>query len=217
MPRQRPKRPLGCLADRLVASSDPRCYTGLVAQLAVVIVAHDSARWFEACIASVYAHAGELEPEVIVVDTESTDGSADLVERLFPAVRVIRSENRGFAAANNRAARETDAPFVLFLNPDTEIVQGRLGDLVEELAARPRVGLVGCRQLDATGAVYPTIRRFPTAVRLFFEAVGSERFRSRFLARRAESISRGTSRRRSATGRQGRSCSCGARRSSAPA
>jgi len=44
------------------------------------------------------------------------------------------------------------------------------------LAVRPRVGLVGCRQLDATGAVYPTIRRFPTAVRLFFEAVGSERF-----------------------------------------
>jgi N-acetylglucosaminyl-diphospho-decaprenol L-rhamnosyltransferase len=170
------KGPLGCLANRLVASGDPRCYTDLVAELAVVIVAHDSARWLEDCIASVYAHAGDLEPEVIVVDTESTDGSADLVERLFPAVRVIRSENRGFAAANNRAARETDASFVLFLNPDTEIVQGRLGDLVEELAVRPRVGLVGCRQLDATGAVYPTIRRFPTAVRLFFEAVGSERF-----------------------------------------
>jgi len=59
---------------------------------------------------------------------------------------------------------------------DYKTAESIVGDLVEELAARPRVGLVGCRQLDATGAVYPTIRRFPTAVRLFFEAVGSERF-----------------------------------------
>jgi N-acetylglucosaminyl-diphospho-decaprenol L-rhamnosyltransferase len=127
------------------------------------------------CLDSVYAHAGDCELDVIVVDNASTDGSAELVEREFPGARVVRNENRGFAHANNRGLEVADAPYTLFLNPDAEIRTGTFSDLLDMLRARPSVGLVGCRQLTDDGTLYPTIRRFPTPLRQLSEALGSER------------------------------------------
>ena len=88
---------------------------------------------------------------------------------------MLRNENRGFAHANNRGFEIADAPYALFLNPDTEIRTGTFSDLVDVLRARPSVGLIGCRQLTATATLYPTIRRFPTPLRQLCEALGSER------------------------------------------
>lgn len=144
--------------------------------LAVVIVSYNSARWLAPCISSVYDHAGAAAVEVTVVDNGSTDGSPELLERGFPSVRVLRSENRGFAYANNRGFEATEAPFVLFLNADTVIRDGTFGELLEIMRSRPRVGLLGCRQYDAEGALFPTIKRFPTVTRQLCEALGGERF-----------------------------------------
>jgi GT2 family glycosyltransferase len=157
-----------------------------VADLAAIIVSYDSARWLEPCLDSLWAHAGDCELEVIVVDNGSSDGSAELVERRFPAARVLRSENRGFAHGNNLGVRATDAPFVLFVNADTEVRSGTFGELLADLRARPGVGLAGCRQIAPDGSLHPSIRRFPSARRLFFEALGSEQlpFRSPALGER---------------------------------
>ena len=150
-----------------------------MADLSVIIVSFNSKHWLGPCLTSVYAHAGTASIEVLVVDNASTDGSPEFVEREFPQARVIRGENRGFSYANNRGFAESESPFVLFLNPDVEIVSGTFGELVELLARRPGVGLAGCRQLVPDGTVYPTIRRFPTPVRKLCESVGSERLPAR--------------------------------------
>ena len=69
----------------------------------------------------------------------------------------------------------TDARYILFLNPDTEILDGTFQELVQALDERPGVGLAGVRQVTADGELFPTIRRFPNALRAFAEALGSER------------------------------------------
>jgi GT2 family glycosyltransferase len=157
-----------------------------MADLAVVIVSYNSAPYLEACLTTLYEHSGGIELDVVIADNESTDGSAELVERLFPEARVLRCANRGFAYGNNRALATVTAPYVLFLNADTEIMTGTFADLLEDLRRRPQVGLVGVRQFDPQGRIYPTIRRFPTTTRLLFEAIGSERFpfRARWLGER---------------------------------
>src|SRR5687767_8204548 len=115
--------------------------------LAIIIVSTNEARWLRPCLSSVFAHAGTIDLDVVIADNESTDGTRELVEREFPTARVVTCENRGFAHANNRAALTTDSRYVLFLNPDTEILEGTFDELVNALEARTGVGLVGVRQV----------------------------------------------------------------------
>ena len=143
--------------------------------LAIIIVSTNEARWLRPCLTTIFEHAGSIDIDVVVADNESTDGTRELVEREFPSARVVTCKNRGVAHANNRGAMTTDARYVLFLNPDTEILEGTFEELVRALDARPSVGLAGVKQRTADGALCPTIRRFPNALRAFGEAAGSER------------------------------------------
>jgi N-acetylglucosaminyl-diphospho-decaprenol L-rhamnosyltransferase len=154
-----------------------------VDDLAIIVVSTNEAHWLRPCLRTVFANAGAIRIDVVVADNQSTDGTRELVEREFLAARVVTCANRGFSHANNRALMTCDARYVLFLNPDTEILEGTLEELVRALDERPLVGLAGVKQLTADGTLYPTIRRFPTALRALGEALGSSR-----LGLRAESL-----------------------------
>src|SRR5262245_30858487 len=110
--------------------------------LAVIVVSTNEAHWLRRCLPTVFDHAGKIDLDVVVVDNESTDETRELVESEFPLARIVPSVNQGFAQANNRALRTLDARWVLFLNPDTEILEGTLAGLVDGLASRPTVGVV---------------------------------------------------------------------------
>jgi N-acetylglucosaminyl-diphospho-decaprenol L-rhamnosyltransferase len=145
-------------------------------RLSVIIVSANSASWLRPCLETVFRRAGDVDVDVVVVAAGCTDETVALVEREFPKARVISCDNLGFAHANNCALRTVDADWVVFLNPDTEFLDGTLADLVERLDSDPTVGLVGVRQVTPDGRLSPTIRRFPNASRTLFEALGSEHF-----------------------------------------
>jgi N-acetylglucosaminyl-diphospho-decaprenol L-rhamnosyltransferase len=155
-------------------------------RLAVIIVSANSASWLRPCLTTLFARAGDVDLDVVVVAAGCTDETVPLVEGEFPRARTIPCENLGFAHGNNCGLRAVDADWVLFLNPDTEILEGTLADLVERLESQPTVGLVGVRQVTSEGRVSRTIRHFPNASRTFFEALGSERlpFRASWLGER---------------------------------
>jgi len=146
------------------------------ADIAIVVVSTNEARWLKPCLSTIFAHAGGAALDVVVVDNESSDGTRELVESNFPAARVVASPNKGFGHGNNRGIETTSARYVLLLNPDTEIVAGTFGELVRMLDEHPEVGLAGARQLTPDGELFPTIRRFPSAARALGEALASERW-----------------------------------------
>ncbi|MEZ5062949.1 MAG: glycosyltransferase [Solirubrobacterales bacterium] len=145
------------------------------ADLAIVIVSMNDSCWLRPCLRTVFEHAGGIDLEVFVVENGETEETAALIEEEFPTVALIDSENRGFAHANNLAVRSCSARHVLFLNPDTELVDGDLAELVAIMDRSPEIGLIGVRHLTR-GEVYPSIRRFPSAARAFGAALGSERW-----------------------------------------
>src|SRR6266550_2051063 len=101
----------------------------------VVIVNWNSGTMLRACLKSAARPAEGLQARVVVVDNKSTDGSAELVEREFPEVLLIRAGvNLGFGRGNNLARAHAEPGCVLFLNPDTELQDCALQRMVDFLA-----------------------------------------------------------------------------------
>lgn len=148
------------------------------ADLTIIVVSYNDRGWLEPCLTSIQRRAGDISLDVVLVDN-GTDGAHAYVEAEFPEVRVVRTENRGFAHANNRGLMAGTGRYVLFLNPDTELLEGTLAGLVAALDERPEVGLVGVKQVTADGTLWPTMRYFPGVARALGDALALERFPGR--------------------------------------
>lgn len=131
------------------------------------------------------ALAGQPEVgEIVVVDNASGDGTAEMVREEFPHVRLlVNAQNLGFAAGNNQAIRATvgarssgrPAPFVLLLNPDTEVHPGALRILLDAFAEDPKIGAVAPQLLLPDGSVQASVRGFPEPGAVLAEALGLAR------------------------------------------
>ncbi len=87
-----------------------------------------------------------------MVDNASSDGSPEMVEADWPAVRVLRNPaNLGFSRAVNRGIDATTGELVLLLNPDALAPGEAIDALVDELRADRSIAAVGPRIVDATG------------------------------------------------------------------
>ena len=116
-----------------------------MARVAIVIVTHQSADVIGACLESI---ALLPDSEVIVIDNASSDSTCEKVAAT--GVRLIANNgNEGFAAAVNQGVRNTAAPLILLLNPDTRLETG-----IESLVAcfdDPKTGGAGGLLLGSDG------------------------------------------------------------------
>jgi N-acetylglucosaminyl-diphospho-decaprenol L-rhamnosyltransferase len=139
--------------------------------LSVIIVNWNAGRELDACLASASAAAQGMAAEFWLVDNASTDGSAERASRIHPDLHVIENaENVGFARGANQALSRASGELLLLLNPDAQITRDALSAIVAALREDPRIGIVGCASVDASGRwvpgwedSYPGQRRAPIA------------------------------------------------------
>ncbi len=114
------------------------------------------------CLRSLTPARQRVRLEVVVVDNGSTDGAAEMVQREFPHVRLIRNPgNTGFARANNQAARVARGRYLFFLNNDTVVPRRALARLLAYARAHPEIGLLGPALRDPHGRFQRSFRRKP--------------------------------------------------------
>jgi GT2 family glycosyltransferase len=143
------------------------------AGLSIIIVTYNSAAVLPGLLDSLPAGLeGVKQFETIVVDNDSHDDSVEIALAHPVRPRVIRSgRNAGYAAAINAAAATVSADAdLLILNPDVRLHPGVASLLVDRLADSS-VGVAVPRILDEDGATSWSIRREPTVVTAWVQAV----------------------------------------------
>ena len=125
------------------------------------------------CLKTFFASA-DVPVEAVVVDNDSSDGSAAAVTDDFPQTTVIaEAKNLGYGRAANIGLERCQARFVLLLSPDVTLDPQCVGRLADLLLTRPDAGGVGPRLLLPSGKLDPDARRaFPVPSTLFYQTVG---------------------------------------------
>lgn len=132
--------------------------------LSIIIINWNSGEYVRKCLQSLPENLPGIELETIVIDNGSFDSCAKIIMNEFPKVRFIQSEdNLGFAKANNLGSEKSTGEYLLFLNPDTEIVDGAIQGMASLIRHLPRAGVLGCRLLNSDGSIQTTcVQAFPT-------------------------------------------------------
>jgi GT2 family glycosyltransferase len=139
-------------------------------EISVIIVNWNSKDFLNRSLESIRENCSVRDCEVFVVDNNSSDGSADLVRKYFPQVKLIQNnENIGYAKANNQAIKESSGEYVLLLNPDTVLLPDAIEHLLSFMRENPDAGIVGPRLLNEDGTVQPSGKRFPSAPQTILE------------------------------------------------
>ena len=95
------------------------------------------------------AHSVALpeQPELVVVDNGSQDGSAQRVAQIFPDVKLVALPRNIGAAARNHGVKAVSAPYVAFSDDDTLWAPGSLAAGVALLDAHPCIAVLCARVL----------------------------------------------------------------------
>lgn len=156
--------------------------------LDVTIVNWKSSGVLKACLESVLGsnREGYSLGRVTVVDNASGDDCAAVVARYGEVELIENRENRGFAAGCNLGVRNSEARYVLFLNPDVVVSRDAIDRVIRflESPGAEHVGICGIRLFGSGGKETLCCSRFPTWRTMVAETVGLDRlapglFRSR--------------------------------------
>lgn len=144
--------------------------------LSVVTVSWNTRDLLRECLESLKVELESLpqvQSEVFLIDNDSHDGSAAMVESEHPWVHLIANkENFGFAKANNQAFKLAKGEFVLLLNPDTKVLPGAIGTLLEFIQNKPQAGVVAPKLLNTDMSIQRSCRKFPTFANMLYELIG---------------------------------------------
>jgi N-acetylglucosaminyl-diphospho-decaprenol L-rhamnosyltransferase len=135
-----------------------------------VVVTWNGAKLISDCLRALQRQDARARLHLVVVDNASTDGTAELLARDFPAVEHLRlAENRGYGRANNEALRralDAGADFVALVNNDVEVSPDWLRRLLAAAHLHPEAALLtgtllfrGEEVVNSTGLVIDALGR----------------------------------------------------------
>jgi GT2 family glycosyltransferase len=154
----------------------------------ICIVTHNSRRELGALLDSIDQQL-TMRPQIICVDSGSTDDSAALARERGAEV-VVMDGNPGFGAANNAALALVTEPVTVLLNPDCRLVDSGLERLAA--AAADHRALIAPRLLNEDGSVQDSAHPLPGGRDAYLAAMTApqllpRRLRDRLQPFRAES------------------------------
>lgn len=130
--------------------------------ISVSVVSFNTKDILRDCLNNLLSQKTEHKIEIWVLDNSSEDGSAEMVEKEFPKVNLIKSDkNLGFAKGQNKILQQVNGELVLILNPDTQFPNNAVDSMVEFMKKYPDCGIASCSikgnagNLESNGGNFP--------------------------------------------------------------
>jgi GT2 family glycosyltransferase len=140
--------------------------------LSVIIASYNVKGLTRQCIQSVIDSTQNISYEIIVVDDNSPDGSAEMVREEFPQVELIVNKiNQYYTGANNIGLKASKGRYGLLLNCDTVVNDGAFETLVRFMDATPDAAACGPKLLNPDGSTQHCVRGFPGPLVMAAQAI----------------------------------------------
>lgn len=138
--------------------------------ITVIIISWNTRDRLRACLGSLKKNRPARDCEILVVDNNSSDGSAEMVRSDFPGVRLFQnSGNLGYARACNHGFAAAKGDLLLLLGSDTRILASAslsapnaIDVMAEFLELHNDAAAAACRLVNSDGSPQHSVRRFPT-------------------------------------------------------
>lgn len=117
-------------------------------ELSVIIVSYKDIQILRDCLNSIkeYNDIGD-ELEVIVSDNSPDTILYETIKKEYEWVKIIKNENKGFGAGNNRGYEISTGKYLLFLNPDTVLVEPIFKFTIKQFEKDENLALFGVQLL----------------------------------------------------------------------
>lgn len=136
-----------------------------LSKLSIVIVNYNTRKNVLACLDSIFKYKSNQKFEVWVVDNGSTDGSADIIKKKFPQVKLVENrQNYLYTKANNQALARIRSKYFLILNSDVLLSRNTLSYMIDFMELHPECGLSSLRHSDTKGKTQLTTHHSHTPV-----------------------------------------------------
>ncbi len=130
-----------------------------------------------ACLNSLFASTRSIDSEIIVVDCESTDHTAETLLRRYPEVRLISLENDiRLSRAVNHGVNLATGEYIVLIKPDILVQNGAISKAMDFMDNHINTGGLGVRILDSDGNYLKESKKIlPRTWIAFFKLTGLAR------------------------------------------
>jgi GT2 family glycosyltransferase len=130
--------------------------------LSIIITHHRTPVLLKLCLKSIQENIGDIEHEIIVVDSQAEPATQEIIEEKFPQIKLIPfSENIGYAKLVNRGIKASQGEYILILNADILILKESISQMLEYIKSHPQVGIIGPQLLTFSNQPQNSCFRFP--------------------------------------------------------
>ncbi len=117
-------------------------------KIVISIINFRTADLTQKCVESVLSDLEGIDGQIVIVDNNSGDGSADIIQNWIEKQNIdqttlVRSpKNLGFSGGHNLAIATCEAEYYLVLNSDALLQPGFLKSVIETADANPKAGFI---------------------------------------------------------------------------
>ncbi len=134
--------------------------------LSIIIINYKTPTLLRQCIQSIQKNKPIFGYEIIAVDNNSEDGSAEMIRDDFEesVILIDNKENLGFPRAVNQGIKKSRASkYVLVLNPDITVIQNCLDQMYQYMEENKDIAVLGPKLLNPNGSIqYSCFSQYPS-------------------------------------------------------